>query len=357
MASYAPPSNNLTIFNPDQFLVDSSLLEFPVAQGAETFPFGLTTSTATVVGALTAGATVVGALTAGASTLSSVSTNTITGATIQVSPATGINIADNLTSGTINIGRQDATSSSTTVSIAGGNGQTGTINIGTGTGTKIMGIGGTNTTLNLVGTTTINTSGSKTTSIGNATGATTITNGSIAPTLTGAYQTLNVPYIGSTYFSSFSKATVADATAYFVMSTALSWNTYSGTSWDANGGITLPIGFYNAYLALNLDGSATSITDMRMAFLTTSSNPASTEANWTDNLPYTYLTVVSSPRNYTMYFHKTDSCDNSVNDTEQFNISGCVYLDGSTVLYPCVRWNRGATNSTLRGTIIFTRIG
>ena len=55
MASYAPPSNNLTLFNPDQFFVDSSLLEFPVAQGQETFPNGLTTSTATVVGALTAG--------------------------------------------------------------------------------------------------------------------------------------------------------------------------------------------------------------------------------------------------------------------------------------------------------------
>lgn len=441
MASYAPPMNNLTLFNPDQFMVDSSLLEFPIAQGSETFPNGLTTSTATVVGALTAGsASITGALTAGTFAPATINCNNIIGTTMTIQPSTQLNLADGLTSGSINIARQDATATTTTVNIATGNGQTGTVNIGTGTGTKTMGIGGTNTTLNLVGTaitasnlacntfttsttstnaslfgeasrggninigigtdrtgtinigngggasatggvsiqtngtgtvtignsgsttalvgaTTINSTGTQTTTIGNSTGATTITNGLYAPKLTANYLTLSVPYIGASYFSSFSKATVADSTAYFPMNSTNNWNTYSGTSWDTNGGITLPIGIYNAYLGLNLDGSTTAITDMRLAFLISSSDPGSTEANWTGNLPYTFLTVASSPRNYTMYFHKTDSCDNSANDSEQFNISGCVYVDGSTVLYPCVRWNRGATNSTLRGTIIFTRIG
>jgi len=94
---------------------------------------------------------IAGVLSAGASTLTSVATNTITGATIQVSPSVGINVADQLTTGTINIGRQDTTSTSTLVNIASGNGQTGTISLGTGTGTKIMNIGGTSTTLGLIG--------------------------------------------------------------------------------------------------------------------------------------------------------------------------------------------------------------
>ena len=92
-----------------------------------------------------------GTMSAGATTLTSVATNTITGATIQVSPSVGINVADQLTTGTINIGRQDTTSTSTLVNIASGNGQTGTISLGAGTGTKIMNIGGTSTTLGLVG--------------------------------------------------------------------------------------------------------------------------------------------------------------------------------------------------------------
>ncbi len=267
-----------------------------------------------------------------------------------------LTIANEATSNrTINIGRNNAiTVNNAATSIIT---LTGTTNINTG-GSATTQIGNNSTiNVNLFGTVRINDSGSQTTTIGNATGATTITNGVIAPTLTAAYLTLNVPYIGATYFSSFSKTGVADSTAYFIMSSANAWNTYSGTSWDANGGITLPVGIYNAYLGFNMDGSTTSITDFRMGFLTTSTNPGTTESNWTGNLPYTYLTVVSSPRNYTMYFHKTDSCDNSSADSEQFNISGCVYVDGSTILYPCVRWNRGGTNSTLQGTIIFTRIG
>jgi hypothetical protein len=51
MATYAPPSETLTIFNPDVFLTNDAgdFLAFPVAQGSETFPFGLTASSLTTV--------------------------------------------------------------------------------------------------------------------------------------------------------------------------------------------------------------------------------------------------------------------------------------------------------------------
>jgi hypothetical protein len=130
MASYAPPSNNLTLFNPDQFLVDSSLLEFPVAQGAETFPFGLTTSTATVVGDLTAGGT------------STLSTTNVSG---QLTMGTANQIKTNL---------QEGTTSSTAVLLYSENLRGGAINLGTGTTGKIITIGNsTASTLNLRGST------------------------------------------------------------------------------------------------------------------------------------------------------------------------------------------------------------
>jgi hypothetical protein len=130
MASYAPPSNNLTIFNPDQFLVDSSLLEFPVAQGAETFPFGLTTSTATVVGALTVGGT------------STLSTTNVSG---QMTMGTANQIKTNL---------QEGTTASTSVLLYSENARNGSINLGTGTTGKIITIGeSTASTVNLRGST------------------------------------------------------------------------------------------------------------------------------------------------------------------------------------------------------------
>lgn len=51
MATYAPPSETLPIFNPDVFLTNDAgdYLAFPVAQGSETFPFGLTASSLTTV--------------------------------------------------------------------------------------------------------------------------------------------------------------------------------------------------------------------------------------------------------------------------------------------------------------------
>ena len=51
MATYAPPSETLPIFNPDVFLTNDAgdFLAFPVAQGSETFPFGLTATSLTTV--------------------------------------------------------------------------------------------------------------------------------------------------------------------------------------------------------------------------------------------------------------------------------------------------------------------
>ena len=95
---------------------------------------------------------VTGTLTATTFAPATINCDTINGTTMNIQPSAGLNLADTLTTGSINIGRQNATATTTTVNIATGNGQTGTVNIGTGTGTKTMGIGGTNTTLNLVGT-------------------------------------------------------------------------------------------------------------------------------------------------------------------------------------------------------------
>ena len=453
MASYAPPSNNLTLFNPNQFLVDSSLLEFPVAQGSETFPFGLTTSTATVVGALTAGsANITGTLTAGTFTPAIINCATLNSATgtnqtignnlttnsISLGNAITngtINIGNGLTGGVIDIGKgtggtitianasnttasvqigtdpnafndstcvigqnsalsinnatgsvnlSTASTSAGTLSIANEAGSNRTINIGRNnaitinngatstvsiTGTTNINTGGTVTTqignnsasavVNLFGTVNINSSGSQSTAIGNSTGTTTILKTLAEPSATASYlgQSSTTPYIGGTYFSAYSASAVADATAYAPFSSTSGWNVYSGTQWDTNGGITLPQGTYLCWMSLNIDGSTTAITDMRMGLLTTSTNPGSTEANWTGNLPYMYLAVLGSPRNYTVYTHKTDSNDNSSADTEQTNMSGCVSVGATDILYPWVRWNKGGINSTLRGNVIFTRIG
>ena len=204
MATYAPPTSTLTIFNPDVFLIGgegADFLAFPVAQGAETFPFGLTTSTATVAGALSAGT----------STLTSVITDTTIGTavgtavslygeatrsgqinigagitakniyigpinsgttvtaiggsevylggnnttTLQANPvgASGIlNLGTNMGGGTITIG--GTSGGTTTIAIGNGTAQTGAISIGTGASTKNITIGNstsllnTNTTLN-----------------------------------------------------------------------------------------------------------------------------------------------------------------------------------------------------------------
>jgi len=195
-----------------------------------------------------------GTLSAGVSTLTSVATNTITGSgTIQVSPTTGINIADNLTTGSIYIGRQDSTATSTTVSIAGGNGQTGAINIGTGNGTKTLTVGGTGTTLALNSlTTTISTS----TSSGNGiTHSSTTTSGDdMRLTATGGYlirlgegsSSAGLTLLGIDSGTSIIKATTsaleirADAGLTFT-GTIGSNNSYTGTN-NFQGNVTVQAG-------------------------------------------------------------------------------------------------------------------
>lgn len=115
-----------------------------VGAGIKTINIGTTTnSTLNLIGsAITASLmSITGTLSAAASTLSSVITNTITGTTMSIQPTVQLNLADTLTSGSINIGRQDVTATTTTVNLAIGNGQTGAISVGTGTGTKTITIG------------------------------------------------------------------------------------------------------------------------------------------------------------------------------------------------------------------------
>ena len=229
MASYAPPSETLPIFNPSVFLTNDAgdFLAFPVAQGSETFPFGLTASSLTTVapttidslvmsdlnpqykinypvnsgridffsntavGVSTRGGKIdatgvhtiskfdtidettgtldIGTLAARTGTINigtggsasktitigslSMGTTSINGGGVFINPATvelgnnqgaaNITIGRNITSGsvgiatlstggTITIGQDGATASTTTIAIGSGSNQTGAINIGTG---------------------------------------------------------------------------------------------------------------------------------------------------------------------------------------------------------------------------------
>lgn len=259
---------------------------------------------------------------------------------------------------TINIGRNNAITvnngTTSTVSI------TGTTNINTGgTATSQIGNNSASSTVNLFGTVNINSSGSQSTAIGNSTGTTTILKTLAQPAVTAAYTNQNstTQYIGGTYFSAFTSGAtgIAAGTSYAPFSSALAWNAFgSSVEWNSNGGITLPSGVYLCWMALNLNGSADAITDMRMGILTRSTAPGTTETDWTDNLP---ILITATEKNYTVYFHKTDSTDNSPNDSEQFNISGCVVSDGTSALYPWIRWNKLGSSVPLRGNVVFTRIG
>ena len=262
---------------------------------------------------------------------------------------------------TIQIGRNNAITvnngATSTVSI------TGTTNINTGgTVTTQIGNNSASSIVSLFGTVNVNSSGSQSTAIGNSTGTTTILKTLAEPSATSSVSTQSgtTPYIGGTYFSAFSSGTtgVAPSTSYAPFATANAWDIYAGSSqWNTNGGITLPQGTYLCWMGLNIEGTADSITDMRMGILTRSTAPTATETDWTNSLPFLWLQLVGSPRNFSLYFHKTDSTDNSPNDSEQFNISGCVYVNGSTALYPWFRWNKLGTNPIIQGSVIFTRIG
>lgn len=210
MATYDPPLQTLPIFDSSVFIngadglstteADARYLRFPQSQGSETINGDLvvsgTTTADTIAGSSISsvvslyseasrdGRIEIGtgttdtrdifigtnAIVSGTKTrirganidIQSQDTTQITGGglltitagapiTISTGATQNISIGANMTNtGTFQIG--GTAGGSATYTIAGGNSQTGTISIGSGTGTKTMTIGGTNTTLNLVGT-------------------------------------------------------------------------------------------------------------------------------------------------------------------------------------------------------------
>ena len=181
MATYAPPSETLPIFNPDVFLTNDAgdFLAFPVAQGSETFPFGLTATSLTTVDPTTIDSLVMsdlnpqykidypvnsGRIDFYSNTAGGVSTR---GGKIDATGVHTISKFDTIdeTAGTLNIGTATL--------------RTGAINIGTGAdsvASKIISIGNStesNGTLNLK-TRTINIGGSNNVSTGITSTTTTI---------------------------------------------------------------------------------------------------------------------------------------------------------------------------------------
>ena len=198
----------------------------------------------------------------GSTTFQSVTSMNIIGDSIQISATTSINIADQMTSGTINIGRQDGTASSTTVNIASGNGQTGTIQIGNGNGVKTLSIGGTSTTNNItgttntiLGTTNVNTTGTSATSIGNATGAL---------ALTGSTNTI----LGTTNLNVAGTSATSIGNTTGTLALTGSTNTILGTTnINRTGALTTSIGNTGA---LTLNGSTYTCTTTGNQTLTSS---------------------------------------------------------------------------------------
>jgi len=94
-------------------------------------------------------------VTVGRSSTTNINLATSTNGVLNLGSATttgSIVLGNLMTSGTISIGHTATASSSTTISVATGSNQTGPINIGTGSaGEKIIGIGGSLTTVNVVG--------------------------------------------------------------------------------------------------------------------------------------------------------------------------------------------------------------
>jgi len=211
MATYPPPTETLPTFNSTVFTspltdaltiaeADGRYLKFPISQGSETINGNLVVSGTTTVDTI-AGSAVgtavslyneasrTGTISIGTGTTDTrdifIGTNAIVSGTktrirganidiqsqdtIQITngglltitagaPITfstgatqNISIGSNMTNtATFQLG--GTSGGSATYNFATGNAQTGTISIGSGTGTKTMAIGGTNTTLNLVGT-------------------------------------------------------------------------------------------------------------------------------------------------------------------------------------------------------------
>jgi len=203
MAYYAPPTEDLTLFNPDVFLTTDAgdFLTFPVAQGSQVFPFGLTASSITTTDPTTIDTLVMsdnnpayeinypvnsGRIDLYSNTAGGVSTR---GCKIDATGVHTISRFDTIdeTAGILNIGTNTA--------------RTGAINIGTGTSAKTTTIGGTTGTTTLSGgTINIDGAGGNTTTISN-TGILTLSNGSGSAMNIGSNKTggtIDIGQVGAT---------------------------------------------------------------------------------------------------------------------------------------------------------------
>ena len=240
--------------------------------------------------------------------------------------------------------------------------------IGNTTGALAL-TGSTNTVL---GTTNINATGTSSTNIGNTTGTTTVTG---QATFLGNTQfgdasadsivpngTLTKPFIIGTYASqsSYSTTSTTPITTY-LGGTLESTKSFSASAtgtfryimasvspFDANGAITLTAGTYMFWLAINFEDSATfNLTDLTMGLTTVSTlTSGSSEA-----------TIIASLPNLTCFFHKTDSGDASISDSENRVLSSCFNLASSTTVYPFYFANHSVTVDTVSCNTVFVKIG
>jgi hypothetical protein len=213
----------------------------------------------------------------------------------------------------------------------------------------------------------------RSTNIGNATGSTTITgqltclgntqlgdaaadfivpNGTLTkPFIIGTYasqasfslgsSTPLTTYLGGTLQSSASIGAVASGTFNYVMSNI--------TPYSATGGLALTPGTYMFWLAVNYeDVLAFGMTDLRMGITTSATlTNASPEA-----------TIIASLPNLTCYFHKTDAADAATSDSEQRVLAGCFNITATTTIYPFSTANYGSVvMDSLKSDCVITKIG
>ena len=252
-----------------------------------------------------------------------------------------------------------------------------TVSINT-TGGATTSIGNTSAsipTVELFGNVQINTGATnvRNTSIGNATGTTTVTGqftctgntqfGDAAADFIVPNGTMTKPWIIGTYASqsSFSLSSITPVTTYLggtIETSATYGNVPSGSfkylmvsiaPYNSSGGIALTAGTYMFWIGINFeDASAYNLTDLRLGMSTSSTlTAASTEA-----------TIIASLPNLTCYFHKTDAADAASSDAEQRVLSGCFNITSATTLYPFYGANHAAvTMDTISSDVVIVKIG
>jgi len=252
-----------------------------------------------------------------------------------------------------------------------------TVSINT-TGGATTSIGNTSAsipTVELFGNVQINTGATnvRNTSIGNATGITTVTGqftctgntqfGDAAADFIVPNGTMTKPWIIGTYASqsSFSLSSITPVTTYLggtIETSATYGNVPSGSfkylmvsiaPYNSSGGIALTAGTYMFWIGINFeDSSAYNLTDLRLGMSTSSTlTAASTEA-----------TIIASLPNLTCYFHKTDAADAASSDAEQRVLSGCFNITSATTLYPFYGANHAAvTMDTISSDVVIVKIG